>query len=100
MMSKVYIDLPSQCDSQGFSRAREEAKLPGKKYFFSVPAPSDSEIRVAIAGDSVAMGCGATPKSEQESMPLETRLTDQTDGSVAGQYGWPYLLHELLRNNN
>jgi len=46
------------------------------------------------------MGAGATPKSKQESLPLETRLTDQTDGSVAGQYGWPYLLHELLRNNN
>jgi len=34
--------------------------LAGKKYFHQVPAPSSNEIRIAVAGDSAAMGMGAT----------------------------------------
>lgn len=100
MKSKLYIDLSNKCEAQAFTRATKESKLPGKKYFNQVPAPTDNEIRIAVAGDSTGMGLGATSKKQFASLPIEAKLTDQTDGSVAGQQGWPYLLHELLRNNN
>lgn len=84
MKSKLYIDLSSKCEAQAFTRAKQESNLAGKKYFHQVPAPSSNEIRIAVAGDSAAMGMGATSQKQINSQSIETRLSDQTDGSVEG----------------
>lgn len=71
------------------------------KFIFQIPAPKpSSEIRIAIAGDSVTQGCCGTNIDQITEQSLEQRLNDQTDGRQQGLLGWPYLLHGLLQNNN
>lgn len=98
-MAGLKTKLGKVCELQSYPQATE-AQLPGNKFSFQVTPPKPGEVRIVFAGDSVTQGCCGTTLEQVETVPKPQRLSDQSDGMQQGLQGWPYLLHELLRNNN